>query len=319
MEYGLLEYSTKNIGDEIQSLAAKQFLPEVDVYLERDSLNQADVNEETKIILNGWFTHSPKNWPPSNNLDPLIISFHISESASESLLRPESIEYFKKHEPIGCRDLHTKQLLVDNGVDAYFSGCLTLTLSHEDQDENSGEVLLVDLDKKVENALPADLTKNSQTMSHIHEDTITNIKSNVSNNIPKKIHHVSKTIGVPSVYYGILDGIDQYLNDSETNRSLKFTKAQQYLGKYAKAELVITSRLHVTLPCLAFGTPVVLVHEDPDDPRFSGLNEYMNIVARDVIITSNEDIDFQNVENPKSIKPIREKLRNSVNDFINDR
>lgn len=37
----------------------------------------------------------------------------------------------------------------------------------------------------------------------------------------------------------------------------QYRKAYTLLEKYRKAELVITSRLHVTLPCLAFGTPVI--------------------------------------------------------------
>lgn len=37
----------------------------------------------------------------------------------------------------------------------------------------------------------------------------------------------------------------------------QYRKAYTLLEKYRKAELVITSRLHVTMPCLAFGTPVI--------------------------------------------------------------
>ncbi|MEP6670854.1 MAG: polysaccharide pyruvyl transferase family protein [Chthoniobacter sp.] len=35
--------------------------------------------------------------------------------------------------------------------------------------------------------------------------------------------------------------------------------ARDLLLRYMRAELVITSRLHVALPCLAFGTPVIIV------------------------------------------------------------
>ena len=37
----------------------------------------------------------------------------------------------------------------------------------------------------------------------------------------------------------------------------QYRNAYSLLMQYSKAELVITSRLHVTLPCLAFGTPVI--------------------------------------------------------------
>ncbi len=67
MKYGLFTYKHShnnliNIGDYVQSLAAKQFLPRVDEYVERDELNSLK-GEEIKIIMNGWYTHYPGNWP----------------------------------------------------------------------------------------------------------------------------------------------------------------------------------------------------------------------------------------------------------------
>ena len=44
MKYGLLTYrkNESNIGDYIQSLAAKRFLPKVDVLVNREELNKID-------------------------------------------------------------------------------------------------------------------------------------------------------------------------------------------------------------------------------------------------------------------------------------
>jgi len=47
----------------------------------------------------------------------------------------------------------------------------------------------------------------------------------------------------------------------EMEWSDQLSLARQLLARYRQAELVITSRLHVALPCLAFGTPVVI--KDP--------------------------------------------------------
>src|SRR5262249_33119050 len=50
--------------------------------------------------------------------------------------------------------------------------------------------------------------------------------------------------------------------------------AQQLLKLYSSAKLVITSRLHCALPCVAFGTPVILLRRGIEsDPRFAGLRE----------------------------------------------
>lgn len=316
MKYGLLQYRTGNIGDEIQSLAAKQFLPEIDMYLERDYLNQIDTDDEIKLILNGWFTHHPENWPPADNIDPLITSFHLSRSARDGLLRPKSIEYFKKHEPIGCRDLYTKRQLTDKGVDAYFSGCLTLTLNSEKEQESSGEIIFVDLDEEVISGLPSDLVREARRKTHNYQDSATNLKSNIYSNTPERIKQVSRRTGLNSAFFDVFERFISQTSGGHTNRETKFTRAQHYLKEYAKAELVITSRLHVTLPCLAFGTPVILIHEDPDDPRFSGLDEYMNIVPRHEIINSGKDIDYGMVQNPKSIKSVRTDLIDTANNFI---
>ena len=67
MKYGLFEYTTENIGDEIQSIAARRFLPSVDYYFNRDSIDDTDTGaDEVKLIMNGWYTHKPENFPPKN-------------------------------------------------------------------------------------------------------------------------------------------------------------------------------------------------------------------------------------------------------------
>ena len=58
----------------------------------------------------------------------------------ESLLTDESLDYLSSHEPIGCRDIHTVNFLKEHNIDAYFSGCLTLTLdSGKDNDSTIDE------------------------------------------------------------------------------------------------------------------------------------------------------------------------------------
>ena len=124
-------YKNTNIGDYIQSLAAKQFWDSTNIqYYHRDKLNQYS-GASAKVIMNGWFTHQPQNWPPSPNISPLFVAFHLNTSAYEKLLSDKSIEYLKKHEPIGCRDENTVAALSKKGVNAYFSSCLTTTLGYK--------------------------------------------------------------------------------------------------------------------------------------------------------------------------------------------
>ncbi len=73
--YALISHSTINLGDEIQSIAVKQFLPRVDLLVDRDAPNRlpAGASGRYKIVLNGWHTRRPENWPPAPEFDALAV------------------------------------------------------------------------------------------------------------------------------------------------------------------------------------------------------------------------------------------------------
>ena len=60
MKYGLiLNLATDNIGDDIQSCAAAQFLPSVDCVIDREALDRFDNGgEQVKAIMNGWYMYN---------------------------------------------------------------------------------------------------------------------------------------------------------------------------------------------------------------------------------------------------------------------
>jgi polysaccharide pyruvyl transferase len=111
--------------------------------------------------LNGWFLDCPEHWPPSDSLRPLIISFHLTRDivakfnarlippASAVLHSAAGLEYLKRHQPIGARDLDTLAQLQSAGVHAYFSGCLTLTLQAPQSRRERTDVYAVDLPDQV--------------------------------------------------------------------------------------------------------------------------------------------------------------------------
>jgi polysaccharide pyruvyl transferase WcaK-like protein len=64
----------------------------------------------------------------------------------------------------------------------------------------------------------------------------------------------------------------------------KFEIADTLLRKYAKAKLVVTSRIHCALPCLAMGTPVIFINGFDsliDTCRFDGIMNLFNRVDVD--------------------------------------
>ena len=70
--------NSNNLGDYIQSIAAKQLLREEEVVeLDRDNLDSYS-GDPIKLVMNGWFMEAPSHWPPSEQIQPLFISFHLN-------------------------------------------------------------------------------------------------------------------------------------------------------------------------------------------------------------------------------------------------
>ena len=177
MRYALLvTQKTDNLGDDIQSLAALKFLPRVDAYVDREQLNEASAKpfERLAVILNGWFCDRPLRWPPHPAIVPCVISFHATPEKvrgghipSEILFTEPSLEFFRSHQPIGARDLWTLEKLRSNGIESYFSGCLTLAFDRPAVERSDDLVVLNDLPLDLEAFFRTRTTKRVVTTSHV--------------------------------------------------------------------------------------------------------------------------------------------------------
>lgn len=142
MKVGLFCYSNStNVGDFIQTLAVAQHLDQVHQLIDRDFMNHYD-GEPMAVVMNGWFTDEPENWPPSPAILPIFLGFHISRE-SAPLIRKHR-DYFARHAPIGCRDHMTAAYMRECGIDAYVSGCATMTFPQRQADATADRVILVD-------------------------------------------------------------------------------------------------------------------------------------------------------------------------------
>lgn len=85
------------------------------------------------------------------------------------------------------------------------------------------------------------------------------------------------------------------------------TAAEEVLSPYANAQLLVTSRIHCALPCLAFGTPVIFVDgafdHDADRARLNGVIDLMPVLKVDTYGT----IDFKGLE--RDLAPLAEAQR----------
>jgi len=316
MQYGLLKSSALNLGDEIQSVVIKPLLPRVDVLLDGRYLHGVTSAHRIKLIIHGCFNSERDNWPPSSVIDPLIISIHIGEYARKEFTSDASIRYFKQHEPIGCRDLVTRDLLRQCDVEAYFSGCVTLMLRNEEV-ERANEILLVDLDAEAMQHIPAHMRTQVTVVHHGEGIPFESVASKLWRYSPK----IYRAVKATKVHLA-LDTLQRRVvafRETPARSAQRFHKAESLIRRYAQAKLVITSRLHGALPCLALDTPVILVRRDLETPRLSGLINYMRAYSVEEFKYRIKEVNPQNPEpNPRSIDDLRTSLTQACQTFLQE-
>jgi hypothetical protein len=289
----LLAVSTEddlNIGDYIQALAAAQYYPVIDGFIQRERLSEYD-KEDAKVIMNGWYMHHPEYWPPSKRIDPLFVAFHINVLAQDKLLSDESIRYLKSHVPIGCRDKRSTELLMERGIDAYFSGCMTLTLGKKYRTDyvDEGKVYFVDpvYNYTKRDRIPILLTllfnffcvrKMTRTFYNRQKSKLKNyflaaaFLREYSSVFSKNVIANAEFISHQSPDYK-----RKYKTDEELLKC-----AENLVKKYAKADFVVTSRIHCALPCLGLGTSVLYIHDknqiEACSCRLDGLMDMFTVI-----------------------------------------
>lgn len=219
--------TSRNVGDDIQSIAVANRLPKIDLQVDRERLNIVDGPDPICIVMNGWFMHGDA-WPPSNIVRPVFVGFHVAPSARSTVAR--HAHYLKQYEPIGTRDSGTAEFLNALGIKAEVTYCMSLTFPRREKEPANGRVIRVDaygID------VPNVLRRGSIHFSHI----VAGVKD------ATKLNYAHDLI--------------EFYRDN--------------------ARLVITTRLHCALPCIAMGVPVVFFG-DPTDFRTSIVRDVGGIV-----------------------------------------
>ena len=274
-------YSTSNVGDEIQTIAQMQHIPKGAkiIGVNRDRADQYR-GPPAPLIANGWHLQDLSAWPMAEAINPILISMFIRETMN---LNGRVGEFLHRHGPVGCRDTATVRLLESAGIPSYFSGCLTLTLRNPYPESERGDYVVV-CDAHLESA----------------EEYPPSAPNLLKRFVPESI--LKNAIFVEHEVPGRGDSY-----------SWKFRRAKELLILYAKAKLVITTRLHCALPCRAMGIPVLFLHKNyKSDPRFDGL--------RDVLLGHDEDSSEIHVDwdNPKPLDisfirdPLEDRLRKEI-------
>jgi hypothetical protein len=282
-QFGLLASAApSDLGEEIQSIAARQFLPRVDHRIYRERMHQfgSAATGKVWVIANGDYLRSPENWPPSQYIRPLWISLHIAPlrgersglTPQETLLAHPAVKCLKGYGAVGARDAHTLDLLRGAGVESYLSGCLTLTLERPAVAREQDLIVLNDVPDQVTALIQARTPKTVLATSHA---------------------------------------------DPTEGSEARFTRAEELLGVYARAGCVMTTRLHCALPCLAFGTPVLMLDTAANRLVFSGLHDFLHHCSVDQWLASASEYDVTSPPpNPDRHLACAEALRARIAEFV---
>ena len=227
MKYGLYYFKdTHNIGDDIWAYAQSLFYPHIDHLIDKTTVYKfkSDDDEEVATIIGAFV--EPRNYEycffPPKNIVPLFVGAYFRSAMWELLENKSFIKYLKAYEPIGVRT--TSAEFLDLGVEAYFSGCVSLTLP--EMDKNVGKyICLVDVPEPIEKI----------------------IRDKVGNNYEIKVltHELSQI------------GEEVYQEHRNLSIDKRFDMVKELLQIYADATLVITTKLQCALPCLTQHTPVL--------------------------------------------------------------
>jgi len=303
--------NSNNLGDFVQSLAAKQELKQKQpVQLDRDQLHQYE-GEAIKLIMNGWFMEHPSHWPPSNKIDPLFLSFHLNPIAKKGMLDQKGIRYLKKQEPIGCRDYHTQELLSNVGIKTYFSACLTLCLNrslYTQKKKREGIHVISPIER---------LNPETESVStEFYKRRIQKLKK------PFKKRQYAKAMSRLNSFLKAQDEKKYYstqLRDiNQFSEAERIKEAKKHLKNIAEAKLVITSRIHTALPAVAFNTPVLFLSDGLEHPnqmsRLKGMEQFFPII-------NSKELVLWKTQRPKPSKahlPFVSKFQEEILQFLKE-
>lgn len=252
-----------NIGDAIQTLTIRYLFEQMNISKE----NIIDVGIDELKYYHGEPIIMPiigvlerntvkKRFPCSPRIRPVFFSSLMYDDVLQGDI--ELVSYFKKYEPIGCRDERTRDIFRRYGIEAYMMGCISLATPKRENNPESGRTFLIDVPKSLEKYIPNDLKANSENLCH---------------EIPLEVYPIT---------------------EREYNRIERV--AQDRIELYKKeANLVVTSRLHAAAPCIAMGIPVIVVSNNYDY-RFAWLDKYVKLYTADEFSQIFWNPDAVNVE-----------------------
>jgi hypothetical protein len=283
-EFGYISHSGTNIGDDFQAISAKRFLPKNTIPIDREFMVQFYYSRPVPTIVNGWFMYAKSFWvmehltPPSKSWPPSLLI--------DPLLI--SMHITKEIHPVVFSVEGIDYLKKHGPVGARDYFTLSELQKRGIPSYFSGCITLT-LDN------PYKKRKEIIYAVDVDQEVIDYIKKHTHAQV------VSVTHAVPGSLL--------------RKHSARLEYAEGILKKYQQAKCVVTSRLHCTMPCLAFGTPVLFLGGTCG--RFDGLQQLSHHCTKSQLLNGEIDFDFDHPPaNPDDYLPIRENLIRIVTEWV---
>ncbi|WP_425806413.1 polysaccharide pyruvyl transferase family protein [Desulfitobacterium sp. Sab5] len=171
-----------NLGDNMQLIA-------IDQIYERMGIPQKDIVYIDKNELStykGEYVILPVTMPLIDYIDggisarfsDHIVPVFLGLTLVTDTLLPEEVEYYRRFEPIGCRDERTLNTLRRYSIQAYLHGCITATLpKREIEGKSFNKVFIVDIPDDLVQYIPDNIKKDAVWRTHLHDEPIDDPKA----------------------------------------------------------------------------------------------------------------------------------------------
>ena len=238
-----------NIGDNLQFMAIDYLyrcagIPDSDVA--RIKLSEMKRGQENPAYV-GDLLLMPMNWSiwekeymTESNLDVseqvriIPLGMCIAGHDDSSFYNDDNVAYYNSIAPLGCRDEYSMHKMQEQGVPSYLNGCLT------------------SLFPRLENGFNVD-----------GKVFFIDAPEELRPYVPERL--LQDAVFMSQQYYLPADMSREAINEEIRSH---------YARLKSDARLVVTSRLHVASPCLAWGIPVIFAKKVIDH-RFGWLDKYL--------------------------------------------
>lgn len=241
---------------------------EFDAFKSQSDNMISKINSYGFIVVPGCTTIALKDYPGIESILGKINNPIFNIGASLPTNRKVGDINKLKHffSPIGSRDPYTNRFLVDNGINSRFIGCPTMF---------TGEAKVPSI-------------KDNDKIVYIMSPRVPELQIEI---IQHLINHKKEI----EVFWQ-----DKYQKEILEKNNISYSEysAGNVIESLNNARLVITGRLHGTLPALALGTPSLFL-QTKEDTRFT-LLDYLKIKRFDINLEHIKEIIDEKIENPNS-------------------